>query len=191
MAQKSARDRILTTAGELFYAKGYQATGINEIIERSGVAKATFYAQFPSKEDLCLAYVRHMDDSYFTVISSWVQRQATPLGRFMSIIHGSEEWLRATDFKGCGFLNLVPEIVDAANPIRKVSQEHYETFRQLLERLSRELIDSDLERYGHLTAGELAHDYLSVFTGAISLSALYHDAWPVEKAGQTIERLLK
>jgi len=191
MTQKSARDRILATATELFYTKGYQATGINEIIEKSGVAKASFYAQFPSKQELCLAYVRYMDENGFSIATSWVERESTPLGRFMSIIRGSAEWLKATDFKGCSFLNLVPEITDPENAIRKMSQGYYEKLSRLLKRLSKELIDSDVERYGHLTADELAFDYLNVFTGAITLSALYHDSWPVEKAAQTINRLLR
>ena len=191
MPQKSARDRILTTATELFYTNGYQATGINEIIEKSGVAKASFYAQFPSKEELCLAYVRHMDENGFSIVTDWLERESTPLGRFMALLRGSEEWLNATEFKGCSFLNLLPEIVDPANAIRKMSQAYYEKLAKLLKKLSKDLIDSDIDRYGHLTADELAYDYLNIFTGAITLSALYHASWPVEKAIQTINRILR
>ena len=54
-------ERILAVASELFYRQGYRATGINEVIARSGVAKATFYNHFPSKEDLCLAYLQLID----------------------------------------------------------------------------------------------------------------------------------
>ncbi|MGB5338112.1 MAG: TetR/AcrR family transcriptional regulator, partial [Gammaproteobacteria bacterium] len=57
-----ARARILETASDLFAAQGYRATGVNEVIEKSGVAKATFYNHFPSKDELCLAYLKTRND---------------------------------------------------------------------------------------------------------------------------------
>jgi len=132
-----------------------------------------------------------MDENGVSLVTGWLERETTPLGRFMALLRGSEEWLKTTDFKGCSFLNLVPEIVDPKNAIRKMSQAYYEKLIKLLKRLSKELIDSDIDRYGHLTADQLAYDYLNVFTGAITLSALYHDSWPVEKAIQTMNRLLR
>ena len=50
------RENIVKTASELFYRNGYNSTGINEIIRESGIAKATLYNHFKSKEDLCLSY---------------------------------------------------------------------------------------------------------------------------------------
>ena len=54
------RRKILETASRLFYLQGYNATGINQIIEESGVAKATLYEHYRSKEDLLLAYLEFM-----------------------------------------------------------------------------------------------------------------------------------
>jgi AcrR family transcriptional regulator len=56
------RERIMSVAADLFYKQGYRATGVNEVIEKSGVAKATFYSHFPSKDDLALAYLRQLKD---------------------------------------------------------------------------------------------------------------------------------
>jgi AcrR family transcriptional regulator len=53
----SARDRILRTAHDLFYADGLRATGIDRVIAEAGVTKVTFYRHFPSKNDLILAYL--------------------------------------------------------------------------------------------------------------------------------------
>jgi len=53
----SPAERILDVASDLFYRQGYRATGINEVIKESGVAKATFYNHFPTKDDLCYAYL--------------------------------------------------------------------------------------------------------------------------------------
>ncbi len=53
----SARDRILNTAGPLFYREGYRAVGIDRVIAEADVAKATFYKHFPSKDDLITAWI--------------------------------------------------------------------------------------------------------------------------------------
>jgi AcrR family transcriptional regulator len=182
---------MLSPATELFYTNGYQATGINEIFKKSGVAKATYYDQFPSKEELCKAYVQHMDENGLSIVTGWVDRETTPRGRLMALLKGSKEWLKETHYKGCSFLNLVPEIVDPESSIRKMSQAYYGELNKLLKRFSKKLIESDIDRYGHLTADRLAYDYLNVFTGTITLSALYHDCWPMEKAIQTMNRILK
>ena len=39
--KSDTRHHIIETASELFYKKGYNSTGINEIIKESGIAKAT------------------------------------------------------------------------------------------------------------------------------------------------------
>jgi AcrR family transcriptional regulator len=53
----SARDRIISTAGRLFYAEGYRAIGVDRVIAEADVAKATFYRHFPSKDDLIVAWI--------------------------------------------------------------------------------------------------------------------------------------
>ena len=53
----SARDRILAVAGRLFWRDGYRAIGVDRVIAEAGVAKATFYKHFPSKDDLIVAWI--------------------------------------------------------------------------------------------------------------------------------------
>jgi AcrR family transcriptional regulator len=53
----SARDRIVDVAGKLFYREGYRAIGVDRVIAEAGVAKATFYRHFPSKDDLIVAWI--------------------------------------------------------------------------------------------------------------------------------------
>src|SRR6266853_1430231 len=53
----SARERILDAAYELFSRRGVQAVGVNEVTERAGVAIATLYRHFPSKDNLVLAFL--------------------------------------------------------------------------------------------------------------------------------------
>jgi AcrR family transcriptional regulator len=52
---------LLLKLASLFYTEGIRAVGIDRIIAEAGVAKATFYNYFPSKDDLVLAYIEEQD----------------------------------------------------------------------------------------------------------------------------------
>lgn len=186
-----ARERILKTAEELFYKQGYLATGINQIIDESGVAKATFYANFPSKETLCLTYLNQVSEDEFVFLEKEIAKHKTPIAQFMCIIESLEPWLEANQLKGCNFLNMVPEVTDAKHPIRKAGVKHYDGFKAVIGRLSKELIRSDKKKYGHLNATKLARDYVVVMTGAMQLTSLYHDIQPMAHGIQMVRQLIK
>ena len=59
----SAQDRLLAAANELFYEEGVHAVGIERVIERAGVAKASLYSTFGSKEELVRAYLQQRADA--------------------------------------------------------------------------------------------------------------------------------
>ena len=56
----TTRERLITTAAELFWRQGYSQTGVNEIIKQAGATSGSFYHFFPTKEDLLLAVVDHV-----------------------------------------------------------------------------------------------------------------------------------
>src|SRR5580658_7461844 len=64
-SQKSARERILETADDLFYHEGIHAVGIDTIIEKSGVAKMSLYRSFASKDELVAAYLEARGQRYW------------------------------------------------------------------------------------------------------------------------------
>ena len=184
------RERILRVASELFYYQGYRATGINEVIEKSGVAKATFYSHFPSKDDLGLAYLEHVKDGELTHIEKTIQSAKGPLERFYAVIHSLEPWMLDTDFRGCGFINMVAEIPDPKHPMRKVGKDIYDKVHTQVETLIKDLIASNTKKYGHLNVKELTGEYMVAFTGAIALAGIYHGIWPVTDALNTVRRLI-
>jgi AcrR family transcriptional regulator len=184
------RDRILKTASELFFHQGVRATGINEVIEKSGVAKATFYHHFPTKDDLCLAYLRERNAAEFESVEGYVRHHETPRERFLSVIEAVLPWLEANQLRGCVFLNMVAEVPDPVNVLRSEGVQHYESLRRLVAQLAKDLVDSDPPSYGHVNAVELADDYLVILGGAIAMTEIYHDPWPARHAVSLIERLI-
>ena len=184
------RERILSVASDLFYYQGYRATGINEVIEKSGVAKATFYSHFPSKDDLGLAYLELMMEGSLAQVENTIQSAKGPLERYFAVMHFLEPWMLDTDFRGCGFINMVAEISDPKNPMRKVGKDIYDKVRARVETLINDLITSNTKKYGYLNVKELTGEYMVAFTGAIALAGIYHDIWPVADALNTAHRLI-
>jgi len=184
------RERILETAAELFFHQGFRATGINEVIAKSGVAKATFYHHFPTKDDLCLAYLRDRNTSEFEAISAYVRDQDTPLGRFLAVVESFQPWLEVNRLRGCAFLNMVAEVPDPNNLLRKEGLQHYESLRRLIKDLAHELITSDLQVYGKFDPLVLADDYLVILGGAVAMTEIYHDIWPAQQAVELVKRLI-
>src|ERR1700759_1328905 len=82
-ATPSARQRLLAAADELFYAEGVQSVGIERVLERAGVAKASLYNLFGNKEGLVLAYLRHRHDGTTGRLLAEVQRHRDPTRRLL------------------------------------------------------------------------------------------------------------
>jgi AcrR family transcriptional regulator len=184
------RERIMCVASDLFYRQGYRATGINEVIEKSGVAKATFYSHFPSKDDLALAYLQQLKDTEIVHVDNSIQAAKGRVNRFLAVIRSLEPWLLDTEFRGCAFINMASEVPDPRHPLRKVGREVYDFVRGRVAALAEELIASDARKYGLLDAKELTREYMVAFTGAIALAEIYHAIWPVKDALNTARRLI-
>jgi len=185
-----ARERILNVAAKLFYEQGYRATGINEVIKEAEVAKATFYAHFPSKDELCIAYLKQRNHAELDEIKNYVAQKRTPRSRFLAIADGIAGWLKSNNLRGCQFLNMVPEIPDTKSPMRNEGVMHYEGFKEIIRAASNELITSDPKKYSGLDARRLTDQYLLILTGAIALTEIYSDLWPIKQAKVYAQQLI-
>lgn len=174
----------------MFYTQGYRATGINEIIKQSGVAKATFYSHFPTKDDLCKVYLRGMREDEQAFVDEKINSAKTVLNKFMAPLTSLDEWATMTNFRGCAFLNMASEIPNNKSPLRKEGTLLYDHIRERIKDLAKDLIASDSNKYGHLKAASLTEEYMVVFTGTVALIELYHDMWPVKHGMKAMRRLI-
>ena len=83
--RSSARERLLAAADELFYEGGINLVGIDRVIERAGVAKASLYDCFGSKEELIRSYLQARNEIRQARIRDRLSRHATPLDKILSI----------------------------------------------------------------------------------------------------------
>src|SRR6476659_2286518 len=139
-AAPEARERLLDTAYELFAARGVRDVGIDEIIERAGVAKATMYRHFPAKDDLVVAFLERREERW-TV--DWVEaearsRGAMPEQQLLAIFDVFGEWFARDDFEGCSFINVMLELDDPGSPVRRESVRQLSEIRGFIGALAQE-----------------------------------------------------
>ncbi len=132
-----ARQQILETASELFYQKGIQHVGINEVIAASGVAKRTLYRWFPSKDLLIEEVMKYRAIQWLCWFEDAVsERGITPKERLLKTFDVLREWYSSPNFRGCPFINAVLEIADASHKAHQVSVDLRESIRQIIVRLA-------------------------------------------------------
>ena len=144
-----ARQRILDTAYELFSHRGVRAVGVDELIERAGVAKATFYRHFPSKDELVLAFLMQREQLW---THGWVEAQArergaSPEEQLLVIFDLFGEWFANDDFEGCSFINVLLEIGDRQHPVGRASTAALENIRSVIRTLAKEAGLRDPEEF--------------------------------------------
>jgi AcrR family transcriptional regulator len=107
--QPSARERLLAAADELFYEEGVHTVGIDRVIERAGVAKATLYSSFGSKDELVRAYLARRHESRQARILSAVAQYDTPRGQLLGVFDYLAGAVADPGFRGCAFVNASAE----------------------------------------------------------------------------------
>ena len=136
-----ARQRILDSAYDLFSRRGIRAVGVNELVARAGVAKATFYHLFRSKDDLVLAFLEKREEIW---TKGWVETEArkragAPEEQLLGIFDLFDEWFQRDDYEGCSFVNVMLEFGGRRrHPIGEASAVHLENIRSFVRALAQE-----------------------------------------------------
>ena len=140
----SARERILSTAYDLFSQRGVRGVGVDEVIERAGVAKATLYRHFGSKDELVLGFLEERERRWTRdrVESGALKRGATPEEQLLAIFDVFDDWFREEwssrdQFEGCSFVNVLLEL-GSKHPAGAASVKHLENIRTIVSGLAEE-----------------------------------------------------
>src|SRR5258707_4056076 len=99
----SARERLLAAADELFYENGINTVGIDRVIERAGVAKASLYDCFGSKEELIRAYLAARHEARKARMAEKLARYKTPCEKLLGVFDVMGELIADPGFRGCAF----------------------------------------------------------------------------------------
>lgn len=99
-----ARQRLLAAAEALFYEEGFNTVGIDRVIERAGVAKASLYDCFGSKEELVRAYLVARHEARRARVEQELTRYKTPRERLLGMFDIHAGIIAAPGFRGCAFV---------------------------------------------------------------------------------------
>jgi AcrR family transcriptional regulator len=181
-APSTPRERILDVAYELFSRAGVRGVGIDEVIDRAGVAKATLYRHFPTKNELVLAFLSLREQrSTHELIEAEAERRAhAPQARLLAIFDVLDDWFAREDFEGCSFVKVLLEF-GPDHPAGAASIRHLRNVRAFPERLAREA--------GIRDPVSLAHDWHLLMKGAV-ISAVEGDPHAAHRGREIAMRVL-
>jgi AcrR family transcriptional regulator len=142
----SARERLLAAASELFYAEGVHTVGVDRIVEQAGVAKATLYTLFGSKDGLVRAYLsaRH-DRTRERMTRELAARYQTPRERLLGVFEVQGLSFVEPGFRGCAFVGANAEATDGTS-IKEITENYRGWVRSLFLDLAKEAGVADPER---------------------------------------------
>jgi AcrR family transcriptional regulator len=133
--RRSARDRLLEAANDLFYAEGTQTVGIDRIIEHAGVAKASLYNTFGSKEELVRAYLESRHARTTERLNTAVEEHTDPVLRLLAVFDAQGRMFAQPGFRGCAFISASAE-APAGGLVEHAADAYRDDIRALFTRLA-------------------------------------------------------
>jgi AcrR family transcriptional regulator len=166
-AAQPARERILDTAFRLFYAHGPRGVGVDTVIAESGVAKATLYKHFPRKDDLILAYLDKVDQTWFGQLRAAARAAGDdPRDKMVGMFDALSSACRRPGYHGCAFINTAAES-EPDSDVHARTVEHKNVVRAWVTDLAR--------RAGAADPDLLARQLTLLIDGGLSAGVLDAD----------------
>lgn len=182
MTTNEPLQRLLATTEKLIYANGINATGMEAIVNASGVARKTIYRHFPTKEDLVAEVLRQRDQRWMQWFIASTTKVTEPKARLLASFDALGEWFSTEDFNGCAFINAAGECGHSSKLIREVAREHKVNLERYLAQLA--------TAYGSADPQKLAFDVLLLIEGAITVAKVMGDKTAARTGKRLAEQLL-
>jgi AcrR family transcriptional regulator len=177
----SARDRLLDAAHELFYEEGINNVGIDRVIEHAGVAKASLYSNYGSKDELVRAYLQRMHERRQARVTERIARHRSPRERLLAVFDGVAETFALPGYKGCAFVRTQAEM-----PMGGVAKEVIDDARAWM----RDLFTQLARVAGARNAPALAQQLVLLYDGAVTGASMDGNAGAATTARAIAANLL-
>ena len=177
----SARDRLLDAADELFYEEGIHIVGIDRVIEKAGVAKASLYSTFGSKDELVRAYLTRRHERRRARITERLAAYSTPRDRLLGVFDALGDLFAEPGYHGCAFANATAES-RPGSVAEQATQEYRAWTRSLLTGLARDA--------GAADPAALAGQLHLLYDGASWSARIDHDLAAATRARAAAAALL-
>jgi AcrR family transcriptional regulator len=185
--ETGVKEQIIETASRLFYTQGYNLTGINQIIEEAGVAKASLYYHFPSKEDLCVEYLRQRYQIFWGgKLLRCLEGIEDGFERIIKVFECRIDYMEETNYGGCAYTRIISELPQRGNKINE--QVKFQKNKQ------RSFFLAEVKKVKGIPPSrvdEIADTIFLLFDGATSQCQVYQELWPIENAIRAVKQLIK
>ncbi|PZF63611.1 TetR/AcrR family transcriptional regulator [Curtobacterium sp. MCPF17_047] len=158
--------RIVETADALFYTRGIQAVGMDEIRSTAGVSLKKLYAAFPGKEQLIAAVLAGRHEFWEQGIRAAVDAADGPRAQLLAVYDFLESWFGDETFRGCGFINAFGELGATSPAIAEIARDHKDSFQRFVAEIAARAVP-DADR-----AEELASQLALLAEGAQTTAAI-------------------
>jgi AcrR family transcriptional regulator len=161
--RKLARDKVFEVAADLFYREGVRAVGVEAIVKQAGVAKISLYRNFPSKDELVVAYLKNRQTEFWQQWDeAFGKHEGQPRAQLQAIMAYLASRTTQRGYRGCPFINFSAEFPDPAHPGRQVAKA--------VKREMRERFMKIAEALGARRPQQLADGLLLLVEGAYAIS---------------------
>jgi AcrR family transcriptional regulator len=178
------RDRLLETAGALFYRHGFQAVGIDRILAESGVAKMTLYRHFASKDELIAGYLERADHEFWAWAETAMTSALTPEARLLALFDALASHATGPECLGCPFQGAALAFPDLDHPAHRWALRNKIALRDRLAELARQA--------GLRGTGSLAAQLLLLMDGAwVAARVFGRESNPAADVGAAARALIE
>ncbi|MFH8760359.1 TetR/AcrR family transcriptional regulator [Streptomyces atroolivaceus] len=173
------REALLDAAERLFYERGIQAVGMDEIRGASGLPLKRIYRFFAAKEDLVVAMLKRRDQRWRGNLAAHVEQVPDPGERVLAIFDWLAGWFAEPGFRGCAWINAYGELGPSSEAVLAEVRAHKQAFRD------------QIAGWTHAVGLPLAEPVFLLAEGAIVTAGISGDPTPARHARACVETLLR
>lgn len=183
LKKQSKREIILNTATQLFIQESYIAVGVDRIIAESDIAKATFYKNFSSKEELVFYCLKELQLDIQIAVEKHISQKSAPLEKLEQLYRWYIDWVNKNDAKGCPFHKARMDVGDLYPSILVVLDEYRNWLFDTTTSILKEMEIKDPIAITHL--------FLSLLDGIINSSVCEKAPIKPQKTWDFIQTLIE
>lgn len=181
--ERPPRERLLDSAGELFYREGYRAVGVDRLVAHSGVAKMTLYRHFPAKDDLIVAYLERSREAFWLWFAEAIEGSETAREKLVALFAATASLATAPQCLGCAFQATAAEFPAPDHPGLSLAQAHKKVVLAELTGLAAEA--------GAKHPDRLAAELLLLMDGAFASARMFGSEGPASSVAIAAEAVIE
>ncbi|NCD70019.1 TetR/AcrR family transcriptional regulator [Mucilaginibacter agri] len=185
--QVGVKERIMNTACRLFYEQGYQATGINQIIEEAQIAKSSLYQHFASKELLLNEYLQTHKTQWATEIADFTKDVPDGKEKLLAFFDFRKKRLEKNHYKGCTFSRVVYELPNLDESSADIIRTHKNTIKAFIA----EQLEVIKDPFPEDALNKMTGMIFNLSEGAVLQSTLFNTSQPLDDSKKVVAHLLQ